>query len=145
MTNAEPLTRYLGKAERTLQALLQTRLRVVGITFSEWAVLTFLSGGPLTHEQLATAIDKGRVTDGSPANLIESMIGKGLVESSGERFVATKKGSDIFEPVRASVMKITGELEHGISENDLAATRRTLQTVSERADRMTCSPEMFPI
>lgn len=137
MTNAEPLTRYLGKAERTLQALLQIQLRAAGITFAEWAVLTFLSGGPLTRQQLIDAVGKGHVAGSQgPADLIKSMIDRGFAEVSGEQLAMTAKGKGIFDPVRGSVMKITTDLEFGISEDDLAATRRTLQTLSERATRM---------
>lgn len=137
MKNAEPLTRYVGKTERTLQALLQTKLRAAGITFPEWAVLTFLSGKPLTHHQLAEAIGKGRVVGAEdPTDLIASIVHRGLADVSGEQLAITAKGKEIFDPVRASVMKITAELESGISEDDLSATRRTLQTVAERAEKI---------
>ncbi|NJM81357.1 MAG: hypothetical protein HC844_01710 [Tabrizicola sp.] len=143
MTTAEPLTRYLGKAERTLQSLLQTQLRAAGMTFPEWAVLTFLSGGPLTRQQLTDAVVKGHVAGArDPADLIKAMVDRGLAEASGERLAMTAKGKEIFDPLRDSVMKITAELEFAISEDDLAATKRTLQTISERAARMLAIAEV---
>ena len=47
MTGNSPITRFIGEAERTLQALLQRQLQKAGVSFPEWVALTILSAGPL--------------------------------------------------------------------------------------------------
>lgn len=44
MTNSPHITRLIGEAERTLQALLQRQLEKAGMSFPEWVALTVLSG-----------------------------------------------------------------------------------------------------
>ncbi|WP_454623399.1 hypothetical protein [Brucella anthropi] len=44
MTNSPHITRLIGEAERTLQALLQRQLEKAGMSFPEWFALTVLSG-----------------------------------------------------------------------------------------------------
>ena len=136
MTRSEPLTRYVGQAERTLQALLQTQLQTADISFPEWAVLTFLNGtGTLTRAQLAEAINKGRVIESEATDdLVDAMSGRGLIEESQARLAMTETGREVYRRLRSKVMMITATLESEIPEEDLAATRRTLKIVSERAE-----------
>lgn len=44
LPNSPPITRFIGEAERTLQALLQRQLEKAGMSFPEWVALTVLSG-----------------------------------------------------------------------------------------------------
>ena len=41
---ATPLTPVIGRAERTLQALLKHQLDRAGLTFPQWTMLVFLDG-----------------------------------------------------------------------------------------------------
>jgi hypothetical protein len=62
MPTPPPLTKHVGQAERTLQALLQAQLVRFDLRFPEWTVLTFLSGsGPLDRAQLGKRIVGGRI------------------------------------------------------------------------------------
>jgi hypothetical protein len=44
MTGSPPVTRFIGEAERTLQALLQRQLQKADMSFPEWIALAILSG-----------------------------------------------------------------------------------------------------
>lgn len=135
MTTSPPLTRYLGKAERTLQALLQTQLKAANFTFPEWTVLTFLSGGePLDQERLVHALENGHVLDRPSAiGLIEAMAVSALIRDDQGGYRITEGALERYRPLRERVATITSELVEGIPDEDMDATRRTLDTVALRA------------
>lgn len=135
MTSSPPLTRYVGTAERTLQALLETELGRAGLSFPEWTVLTFLnSAGALAREQLAAALASGLIAGRKEADaLIGAMIGKGLIAAGDGGLSIAVAGAEIYLPVRKAVESITTGLTEGIPEVDLATTRRTLEALTRRA------------
>ena len=68
MSIKPPLTRDIGQAERTLQALLQHQLAPSNLTFPQWAVLTFLTGaGPLGQNTLIDLLNKGKIVASNEA------------------------------------------------------------------------------
>lgn len=135
MTTSPPLTKHLGKAERTLQELLSLQLKRVDLTFPEWTVLTFLNGaGRLENDNLLKALSYGKIVDYQGAgSLITSMIAKGLIESQVDGVAITPLGKQLYLPVRSTVETITASLVHGISTDDIEATQRTLEIVTQRA------------
>jgi DNA-binding MarR family transcriptional regulator len=133
MTDSPPITRFIGEAERTLQALLQRQLQKAGMTFPEWVALTLLSGGQLSKEGLAQAIAGARVVaPGSEMTLVNDLIGKELV-ARGQNLSMTQRGLNVFQPLRDSMRCVTSRLAAGVSSDDLAVTRRVLETVTSRA------------
>lgn len=133
MTASPPITRFIGEAERTLQALLQRQLQKAGISFPEWVALTILSGGQLPTEELAQAIAGARVVaPGSEMTLVNDLIGKELV-ARGQNLSITQRGLDVFQPLRDSVRGVTSRLVADVSSDDLAVTRRVLETLTSRA------------
>ncbi|HET8597738.1 MAG TPA: hypothetical protein VFM22_08265 [Castellaniella sp.] len=138
MGHMEPLTRYVGKAERTLQALLQTQLQQVGVAFPEWAALTFLrNAGPLKRSQLGEAIRNGRLVEaGGVDSLLDAMIDKGLIAQVPDGLAMTSAAKSLYDPLRSRVMEITALVEKGVPEDDLATTRQTLAFVTERAGKL---------
>ena len=133
MTNSPPITRFIGEAERTLQALLQRQLQKAGMSFPEWVALTILSGGQLPTEELAQAIAGARVVaPGSEMTLVNDLIGKELV-ARGRNLSITQRGLDVFQPLRDSVRGVTSRLVADVSSDDLAVTRRVLETLTSRA------------
>ncbi|MCW5712007.1 hypothetical protein [Shinella sp.] len=133
MTNSPPITRFIGEAERTLQALLQRQLQKAGISFPEWVALTILSGGQLTAEGLAQAIAGARVViPGREMTVVDDLIGKELV-ARGRNLSMTQRGLDVFQPLLDSVRGVTSRLVADVSSDDLAVTRRVLETLTSRA------------
>jgi hypothetical protein len=105
MPQPPPLTRYLGKAERTLQSLLQIQLRKAELSFPEWTVLTFLSGsGALAEGQLAGALENGRIVDRDevPA-LIRAMSERRLIGEADASYSITTAGLELYLPLRQAV------------------------------------------
>lgn len=135
MTTPPPLTKHLGKAERTLQALLSVQLKRADLTFPEWTVLTFLNGaGRLEKDDLLKALSNGKIVDYQDAgSLITSMVVKGLIEPQAGGMGITTLGKQLYVPVRSTVESITASLVHGISADDIEATQRTLEIVTQRA------------
>ncbi|RSC37115.1 hypothetical protein EGT36_07440 [Agrobacterium sp. FDAARGOS_525] len=133
MTNSPPITRFIGVAERTLQALLQRQLQKAGMSFPEWVALTILSGGQLTAEGLAQAIADARVVvPGREMTVVDDLIGKELV-ARGQNLSMTQRGLDVFQPLRDSVRGVTSRLVADVPSDDLAVTRRVLETLTSRA------------
>ena len=133
MTNSPPITRFIGEAERTLQALLQRQLEKAGMSFPEWVALTILSGGQLTAEGLVQAIADARVVvPGREMTVVDDLIGKELV-ARGQNLSMTQRGLDVFQPLRDRVRGVTSRLVADVSSDDLAVTRRVLETLTSRA------------
>lgn len=133
MTDSPPITRFIGEAERALQALLQRQLQKAGMSFPEWVALTILSGGQLTAEGLAQAIAGARVmAPGREMTVVKDLIGKELV-AHGENLSMTQRGLDVFQPLRDSVRGVTSHLVADVSSDDLAVTRYVLETLTSRA------------
>ncbi|WP_079210532.1 hypothetical protein [Brucella pituitosa] len=119
MTNSPPITRFIGEAERSLQALLQRQLQNPEMSFPEWVALTILSGGQLTAEGLAQAIAGTRVVvPGREMTLVNDLIGKELV-ACGETLSITHGGPEVFHPLRDSVRRVTSRLVADVSGDDL--------------------------
>lgn len=133
MTNSPPITRFIGEAERSLQALLQRQLQNPEMSVPEWVALTILSGGQLTAEGLAQAIAGTRVVvPGREMTLVNDLIGKELV-ACGETLSITQGGLEVFHPLRDSVRRVTSRLVADVSGDDLAETRHVLETLTHRA------------
>ena len=98
MKPTPPLTRFIGEAERTLQALLKHQLDRAGLRFEEWVTLTIVSG--------ATAPDKATllrqiaaakvVAPGDEADLLHAMIQRGHIEGDSA-LALSAEGRAVFE------------------------------------------------
>lgn len=137
MMHPIPLTRFIGEAERTLQAVLQRQLERAGLSFAEWVALTILAGaGSLPRSGLIGAIGSARVVAaGVEGALVESMIQKGLVRTGAELSLA-EHGLAVFQPLRSAVREITATLVHDVHSQDLETARRVLETVTKRAAQL---------
>lgn len=146
MTTQPPLTRDIGQAERTLQALIRQQLAGAGVTFPEWVALTFLSGsGPLSDADLVQRlVDDEIASAGDARAVVDAMIDKrwvgpeasSPVASDRPRLTVTDVGSAVYAPLRATIGRLTGRLLADIEASDLEATRRTLHAVARRAKQL---------
>lgn len=133
VTNSPPITRYIGEAERTLQALLQRQLQKAGLSFPQWVALTILSGAPLTREGLAEAIADARlVLPGSEMSVVDDLVANDFV-AMGQTLTITRNGFDLFQPLRDNVRGITSSLLADVPGDDLTIARRVLETLTGRA------------
>lgn len=140
MTQPLPLSPTIGATERTLFALLNSRLERQGVSFPEWTVMFFLAADGLPKSVVLDRLASGRVTEGEAATaLIDAMVRSGrieLVEDGGEagpHLALTPKGKQVFFPLRAQVAAATQEIYADIPAGDIEITRRTLEHVSRQA------------
>lgn len=146
MTTTPPLTRDIGRTERTLQTLIGQQLDRAGVTFPEWVALTFLSGsGPLSGTELAhRLVDDAVAPVGHAQAVVGALIGRGwaashasdLVDSDAATLTITDDGAAVYGALRATIGRLTERLFAGIEPVDLDATRRTLREVRRRAARL---------
>ncbi len=134
-----PLTRAIGATERTLRDLLDSRLATAGLSFPEWTVLVFLqSGAPQPVPGLLAQLAAGRIAADAEANgVLARMAAAGLLAVGGEErsetVRLTARGLETARPLLDEVGAITRGLEEGLDAADLAATRRTLAAIAQRA------------
>lgn len=137
MKPTPPLTRFIGEAERTLQAVLRQRLERAGLTFEEWVTLTILSGPTEPDKtQLIKQIAAAKVVaPGDEAELVQAMIQRDFI--AGDSALAlSEHGRTVFEPLRDAVRGITAGLFADLPAEDLDTTRRVLETVTQRANQL---------
>lgn len=128
----------IGTTERTLFALLSTRLERQGISFPEWTVMFFLAGDRLPKSAVLDRLASGRVVDGKAANtLIDEMVRSDRIEITGgevePHLALTPQAEQVFFPLRAQVTAAAQEIYADITPEDIETTRRTLEQVNRRA------------
>lgn len=136
MRQGQPITRRLGATERTLRALLETKIAPANLSFPEWATLTILSGvETLPDDRLSAAILNGKVAAANeiPA-LYDTLQRRGLIARADGVAAMTPAGRALHEPILAEVTRVVAWLEEGLSDSDLAATRSVLEHIAARAD-----------
>lgn len=135
MSATQPITKLIGTAERTLQALLKSQLDRDGLSFEEWVVFNFVDGGKLVDsQQLLAALADGKVAEAADAqDLLDSMVEKGLLDASVGNVSLTARARQVFEPVQIKVRGLVSSITQDIPEEDMAATHRTLSVLTERA------------
>ena len=136
MTTDQPITRYLGSAERTLRALLDSMIAPAGLTFPEWVGLTILSAsGPLSQAQLTGAFVQGKVIpEAEVARVCNRLFERQLIEETDQGVKVTKAGGVLYTSLKAQVDAAVTALQADLPAADLDATRRVLVAVTERAE-----------
>ena len=147
MTTTPALTRSVGRAERTMRALLERLLDEADLSFSEWTVLVFVdAAGPLTFDELVRRQVDGRVAPEPEARVaVDNLLSRGLLapaegtrgagrDGENRRLAPTPDGEAVYRPARQAVDRITDELFGNLPRADLDATHRTLAEVARRAN-----------
>jgi DNA-binding MarR family transcriptional regulator len=138
MPPAPPLTQFIGRTERTLQALMGQVLARTGGTFHQWVALNFtaVSGDSIDRSQLiARLADAVRIDHTAAGATVTEMADARLLQTASGSLVAlTDAGRERYARIRAAIDAITAPLFADIPDDDVAATRRVLTTISERAD-----------
>lgn len=136
MTTEHPITRDLGKAERTLRGLLDSMIAPAGLNFPEWVALTMLAGsGPLSRQDLTIAIVQSKVATHEDATLIhDSLEARGLIVNTNGEMSNSKAGEALYGSLKAKVDNTVSLLHADLSDSDLDATRRVLIELTNRAE-----------
>lgn len=140
MAQPAPLTPTIGATERTLFALLNSRLERQGISFPEWTVMFFLGSDRLPRSVVLSRLASGRVVEGEAAvSLIDAMVKTGRIEivkvdrEDEPHVMLTAATESTFFPLRAEVAAAAQKIYAGISQEDIETTRRTLEQVGRQA------------
>lgn len=141
MVQPAPLSPTIGATERTLFALLNSRLERHGISFPEWTVMFFLGGDKLPRSVVLNRLASGRIAEGeAAASLIDTMVESGRIEivkadcEDEPSVMLTAAAGSTFFPLRAQVTAAAQEIYAEISQEDIETTRRTLEQVCRKAD-----------
>jgi DNA-binding MarR family transcriptional regulator len=133
--------RDLGIAAKATGALLDRLLDAADLPFSQWTVLFALAGtGPLPRRALvAQQADGLKVPESAATATVEGMVAEGLIApvegADGEPQLApTAAGLAVYGPIREQVNQIAADLYGDLPPADLAATHRTLEEVTRRAN-----------
>ncbi|MCW3063185.1 MAG: hypothetical protein JWN32_357 [Solirubrobacterales bacterium] len=138
MTPTPPLTQYIGRTERTLRALMDQVLAGAGGTFHQWVALNFTASGgeSIDRSQLVGQLANAVRIDGTAAEAtITEMTDERLLQTASGSLVAlSDAGRERYARTRAAIEQTTAPLFADIPADDMAAARRVLTTVAERAD-----------
>lgn len=138
---------------RTRRTLMDYYMRPLGITRSQWSVMSALSRGDdqgLTQVDLARLLDVGKVTVGG---LIDRLETTGHVErrpdANGDRRVKrvfiTEQGHEMLEQMIEVSEQLNELILVGITPQELAVTEKVLMHVKENIRHaIQHAPEMGP-
>jgi hypothetical protein len=109
-----------------------------GGTFHQWVALNFtaVNGESIERAQLiATVANAIRIDDAAADGVITELHDEGLLETvSGSVVAFTDAGRERYLRTRAAIDQTSAPLYADLPPSDLAAARRVLNTISERAD-----------
>ena len=134
-----PLTRSIGSAERSMRALLEQKILIANLSFTEWTVLAFTSASPLKLEEVVQRLTIGHVvTNASDAQKsINNLLSSNLITMSPDNVLThSEKGKTMFSHLNGEVEGITRTLYGDLPIADLETTHRTLSEIAMRANNL---------
>lgn len=132
--------RDIGITYAAIAALREQLLAGVGITFEDSILLNTIddNGGSATrHELVAVLVSGLKISEEQATHAVTALISRELaaaVETSGS-IVLSATGADAHGRFTAAVAQAAPTIYGGIDPVDLAAAKRVLDTVTERANR----------
>jgi DNA-binding MarR family transcriptional regulator len=130
----------LGRAEKTLNAILGQLLAGSGVTEPQWVALTLAvsSGGDINRDvYLGKVAGALRVSDTRASAQIAELAAARLLDlpaSDGAPITVTESGQQLYRRVRAATGEVTQRMWGDLPAADLEAAGRVLRTVLSRAD-----------
>jgi DNA-binding MarR family transcriptional regulator len=138
-------------ASRLRRTALDQRLKPLGITRSQWWVMTHISrvnGEALSQVELARLLDVGKVTLGG---LIDRLERGGLVERCADgddrrlkRIRMSRRGRALFQRIEGIAADVNRESMEGISAEDEARLMEILAKMKHNLKRMDAVPVTTP-
>ncbi|MFA5524680.1 MAG: MarR family transcriptional regulator [Tissierellales bacterium] len=144
--NSGPTLRHgflIHDVSRLRRTVFDQRMKPMGVTRSQWWVLTNLSrheGDALTQSELAKLMEVGKVTVGG---LIDRLEANGLViraqdpnDRRSRRISVSPKGKQLVEDMRFIAMDINSSSLKGVTEEQLQVLIDVLQTMKKNLSSM---------
>lgn len=137
MTTPVLTGQIIGQAQYATRAVLDELLARHSITFYEWIVLnvTGTNGGAVDEDTVVGRMTTSLHIDAATVHAARAgLVEAGLLSANGVRLRFTDRGRERFDLISAAIADITAKLYGDLSTVDLEATRRVLDTVTERAN-----------
>jgi len=144
--NSGPTLRHgflIHDVSRLRRTVFDQRMKPMGVTRSQWWVLTNLSrheGDALTQSELAKLMEVGKVTVGG---LIDRLEANGLViraqdpnDRRSRRISVSPKGKQLVEDMRFIAMDINSSSLKGVTEEQLQVLIDVLQIMKKNLSSM---------
>lgn len=140
--DSKTLGQLLGETTRSWRALLDRRLKPLGLSGARWLVLLHTShaGRELTQTELAERLGIGR---SSLVGLLDRMTQDGWVErrphdTDRRRNLVhlSPRAVEAMATVEAEARQVYEQLVAGLDPADIAVTRRVLHRIRKRAERL---------
>lgn len=142
MSEDKTLGQMIGEATHVWRALLDRRLKPLGLSEARWRVLLHVShaGRPLTQSELAA-----RLSIGGPGlvSLLDRMEAAGWIERRPHETDRRRnmvhlapRAVEAMAAIEAEARRTYADLTEGISAADMAAARRVLGHIRSRADAL---------
>jgi DNA-binding MarR family transcriptional regulator len=130
--------RDIGVTYFAISGLRDLLLADVGMTFPDSLLLAALAGrdGSATRGELADVLMSGlKISADAASAHVDELIAHDLASETAGTVTATPLGAESHDRFTERVAQNIPKLYGGISDEDLAITRRVLETVTERANR----------
>jgi MarR family transcriptional regulator, transcriptional regulator for hemolysin len=132
---------------RLRRTVVDSALRPMGVTRSQWWVLANLSrhnGKGMMQTELAKVMDVGKVTLGG---LIDRLEAGGLVKRQADptdrrakRVVMTPKGTKLLVDIQEVAAKVNAQIMNGIQRNDVSRAETVLYKMKQQLISMDAVP-----
>jgi DNA-binding MarR family transcriptional regulator len=132
-----PLTQSIGQTAGTLRRLVKRVLADTDTTYEQWMALNLAasSGGIDRHQLSARLADAVQIESAAAAATVRELSAAGFLETEPRRPVGlSDTGRDRHARIRGVLDKATAPLSADLPVDDLAAARRVLAAISQRAD-----------
>jgi DNA-binding MarR family transcriptional regulator len=131
--------RDINVAANATRAILTSVLHAEGLVFVQWAVLNNLPADEnLTREELSGRLVALGVADSEAiAKAVDDLHASDLLATGEHGFLSlTEQGNAVVERVSATSTKLGDQLYDGMDAEDLATTKRVLETITDRAQKL---------
>ena len=130
--------RDIGVTYFAISGLRDVLLAEVNLTFADSLLLNALagSGGSATRDELATVlVNELKIAAETASARVDELVARDLAFDAGGTIAATAVGIEAHGRFTESVAQNAPRLYGDIPDEDLAITRRVLETVTARANR----------
>lgn len=139
MTTSQPILSApdIGATDNALRAALIRVLDGSGLGYEQWVALRVLGvrGGSVPASQLAGLLVSGlKISAAAAASVLDDLRDAGMTHAAGADVRLTPGGAASYQRLGARVEDVSARLWADLDPDDLAAARRVLTTLTERAN-----------
>jgi DNA-binding MarR family transcriptional regulator len=133
-----PLAREIGQTENALRGILTAIIADSPFTtYPQYITMLIASqpgspDGDALVQQVAAA---AKISPEQAAGVVKDLVASGQLTRNADTITLSEDGESSFGAVRARVGEVSARIHANISESDAEATRRTLGTLLDAANR----------